>query len=97
MSIKPNKFGTNYELIEGDLDPLAVSILENDLDLKSGILTTYNLIHWKYIEDSNEMLLIFKKGFNWPFSPGEFDPRKLNREKTSEYLGMSFIIFSNVY
>lgn len=97
MSIKPNKFGNNYDLIEGDLDPLAVRILENDLDITPGLLTKYNLIDWEYIPDVNEMVLIFKKGFNWPYSPGTFDPIKLNRKRYSEYLGISFVVFSNVY
>lgn len=97
MSIKPNKFGNNYDIIEGDLDPLAVRVLEDKLGLKPGILTKYNLIDWKYIPDKKEMLLIFKKGFDWPYNPYEMDPRNLNRKKSSEYLSLTLIIFDNIY
>lgn len=96
MSIKPNKFGNNYEIIEGDLDPLKLAFLEDKLELRPGMLSEYNLIDWRYMENTKQIILLFKGHFNWPISIYEFDPRSLDRNKISHYDGLTFVPFNNI-
>lgn len=97
MSIEYNEEAGVYTYREGDLDSLKVIVLEEKLGLKSGQLTQWNLLDWKYRTDLNTLILVFKEGFTWPYSIDSWDPVGLNRTKIKDYSGVTFVPIEHVF
>lgn len=86
-----------FKIIEGDLDPLKIIVLEQYLYLNPGTLTDYGLIDWRYNKEYKRLVLVFKEGFDWPRSLWQFDPYGLDRNRIATRDGMTFIPFNNIY
>lgn len=95
MSVKYEK--GLFKIIEGDLDPLKIIVLEQCLYLKPGTLIDYGLVDWRYQNEYKQLILVFKEGFDWPRSIWEFEPCGLDRNRIFTRDGMTFIPFYNIY